>query len=148
MDNRLKINPPLYLMGKKIYCWSCNFKMTVITLLAPHVEDTENQICILSDIDELPNGVLSYIQKKAPNFKRKFSKMARKKYFANTCPKCNVISGDFFLHSEPGAPFFPTDEAGAKSLYITEIPLSEPIMAKASLGLGVGDLILKNAKRI
>ena len=122
--------------------------MPVITLLAPHVEDTEKQVCVLADIDELPKEVLLYIQKRVPTFKRKHSKMAGKKYFANTCPKCGVMSGDFFLHSEPGAPFFPTEEEEAKSLYMTEIPLSGSITAKASLCLGTGDLILENAKKI
>jgi len=122
--------------------------MSVIALLAPHIEDTENQVCVLSDIVELPKEVLLYIQKRVPTFKRKYSKMAGKKYFGNTCPKCGVMSGDFFLHSEPGAPFFPTEEEEAKSLYITEIPLSGSITAKASLCLGTGDLILENAKKI
>jgi hypothetical protein len=122
--------------------------MSVIALLAPHIEDTENQVCVLSDIDELPKEVLLYIQKRVPTFKRKYSKMAGKKYFANTCPKCGVMSGDFFLHSEPGAPFFPTEEEEAKSLYMTEIPLSGSIAAKAFLCLGTGDLILKNANKI
>ncbi len=148
MDNRLKISPPLYLIGQKIFCWRCDSKMSVIALLAPHIEDTENQVCVLSDIVELPKEVLLYIQKRVPTFKRKYSKMAGKKYFCNTCPKCGVMSGDFFLHSEPGAPFFPTEEEEAKSLYITEIPLSGSITAKASLCLGTGDLILENAKKI
>ena len=148
MDNVLKISPPLYMIGQKICCWRCDTKMSVIALLAPHVEDTENGICILADIDELPNEVLSYIQKRVPTFKRKFSKMAGKKYYANTCPKCGVLFGDFFLHDEPGAPFFPTEPDQARSLYITEIPLTGPITAKASLSVGVGDLILENAKKI
>lgn len=122
--------------------------MSVIALLAPHIEDTENQVCVLSNIDELPKEVLLYIQKRVPTFKRKYSKMAGKKYFASTCPKCGVMSGDFFLHSEPGAPFFPTEEKEAKSLYMTEIPLSGSITAKASLCLGTGDFILENAKKI
>jgi len=33
-----------------------------------------------------------------------------------------TIYGDFFLHDEPGAPFFPSDEKDAKLLYIKEIP--------------------------
>jgi hypothetical protein len=108
--------------------------MPVIALLAPHVEDTENQICLLSDIVELP--------------KVRFSKMAGQKYFGNTCPKCGVLSGEFFLHSEPGAPFFPENEKEAKSLYLTEIPLSTAISVKASLSMGVGELILNNAKKV
>ena len=122
--------------------------MPVVAILAPHVEDTENEICLLSDIVELPKEVLSYIQKRVPTFRLKFSKMAGQKYFGNTCPKCRVLSGSFFLHSEPGGPFFPTDEEEAKSLYLTEIPLSNPISVKASLNMGVGELILNNAKQV
>ena len=36
----------------------------------------------------------------------RFSKMAGHKYWANTCPKCRMIQGTFYLHSEPGGPFF------------------------------------------
>ena len=122
--------------------------MSVVAILAIHVEDTENQVCILSDILELPEMVLSYIQKRVPTFKLKFSKTVGQKYYANTCPKCGILSGDFFLHSEPGAPFFPTDEEEAKSIYMTEIPLSNPIVARASLSIGVGELIVDNAKKI
>jgi hypothetical protein len=49
-DNKLKINPPLYLIGKKIHCWNCDNKMPVIALLAPNVDDSEGEIYILSDI--------------------------------------------------------------------------------------------------
>ena len=145
---KLKINPPLYLIGKKISCWRCEAKMPAVALLAPNVEDTDNQICILSDIYDLPNEVLSFIQQRVPTFKLKYSKMADAKYYANTCPKCKVISGDFFLHSEPGGPFFPIDANYAKSLYIKEIPIVNSITAEASFGLGLGELILSNAKKI
>ncbi|MCK4541628.1 MAG: hypothetical protein KAU17_05255 [Spirochaetales bacterium] len=149
MDNeKVKISPPLYLIGMKTSCWRCESKMSVVTLLAPHVEDTEGEICILSNIEELPHKVLSYIQKRVPTFKLRSSKMAGTKYYANTCPKCRVIFGDFFLHEEPGAPFFPTDVKEAKSLYLTEIPLSRVIEVDASLSMGVGELILANANRI
>ena len=129
-------------------CWRCGAKMPVIALLAPKVDDTENQVCVLSDIDYIPEEVLSFIQNKVPTFILKYSKTIKSKYFANTCPKCRVIYGDFFLHDEPGAPFFPTDEEEAKSLYIKEIPLSKSIEIRASLCLGVGEVILSNAKRI
>ena len=147
-EDKLQISPPLFLIGKKIWCWRCQTKMSVVAILAPHVEDTENQVCILSDIVELPKDVLSYIQKRVPTFKLKFSKTVEQKYYANTCPNCGVLSGDFFLHSEPDAPFFPTDEEKAQSLYLTKIPLSNSIVAKASLSMGCGELILNNAKKI
>jgi len=149
MDNdRLTIDPPIYLVGKMYSCWRCGTKMPVVAILAPKVQDTDGEICILSGITELPDYVLAYIQGRVPTFKLKFSKTVEQKYFASTCPKCGMLSGDFYLHSEPGAPFFPTDEQEAASLYMTEIPLSGQIYARASIGMGCGDLILNNARRI
>lgn len=122
--------------------------MPVVAILAPNVEDTDNEIRILSDIVSLPEEVLGYIQKRVPTFKFKYSKTVGSKYFANTCPRCGVISGDFFLHSEPGAPFFPTEEEEASSLYLTEIPIKGPIHVQSGLHMGTGELILKHAKQI
>jgi len=143
-----RVNSPLYLVGMRIPCWRCESKMTVVTLLAPHVENTAGQICMLSNVEQLPHEVFGFIQKRVPTFKLRSSIMAGSKYYANTCPKCWVISGDFFLQAEPGAPFFPTSEKEAKALYLTEIPISEGIEINGSLSMGVGDLILEHGKRI
>jgi hypothetical protein len=147
-DNKLKINPPLYLVGKKIFCWNCEEKMPAIALLAPNIIAAEGEICILSDIQELPKDVYFFIKNRVPSFKMKYSKMAGHKYLGNTCPKCGLLSGEFFLHAEPGGPFFPVDENDARSLYIREIPLTGSIIVTASVSTGCGDLILKNAKRL
>lgn len=136
------------MIGRKISCWRCETVMPVIALLAPKIDDTEDQVGVLSGIDNIPGEILRFIQGRVPTFKLKYSKMAGKKYFANTCPKCGVIYGDFFLHDEPGAPFFPEDEDAAKFLYIKEIPLTEPIEVSAGLGFGLGEIILSNAKRV
>jgi hypothetical protein len=122
--------------------------MSAVALLAPHVERTDNQICVLSNVLELPEEVISYVQKRVPTFKLKFSKTVKGKYFANTCPACGIISGDFFLHDEPGAPFFPEDDEEAKRLFLTEVPLSREIKVRASCGFGNGDRILSHAKKI
>lgn len=145
---KLEVSPPLYLIGMKVPCWRCNSKMTVVSLLAPHVADTENQVCVLSNIERMPQEILGVIQKRVPTFQLRSSLMAGSKYFANTCPNCHVIYGDFFLHSEPGAPFFPESEEDAKSVYLTEIPLLKPIKIEASPGFGLGEMILSNGKRI
>lgn len=147
-DDTLKVNLPLFMVGLKIHCWRCDAKMSVISLLVPNVEDTEDQVCLLTGIENLPKEVLSFIQIRVPTFKLKFSKTANTKYFANTCPKCGVLFGDFFLNDEPGAPFFPEDEKDAKSLYIKEIPISGPVQIKAGISLGSGEIILSNAKRV
>ena len=144
----LKIFPPLYLVGMKINCWKCQNRMTVVAILAPNIEGTDNEVCILSNIVGLPEQILGYIQERVPTFKFKYSKTVGSKYFANTCPICGVISGDFFLHSEPGAPFFPTDEEEASLLYQTEIPLDGPIIVHSGFHMGTGELILNHANQI
>jgi len=146
--DRLTIDPPLYLIGKMYSCWRCGAKMPVVAIMAPKVQGAEGEICILSEITELPDPVLAYIQGRVPTFKLKFSKTIKQNYFASTCPKCGVLSGDFHLHSEPGSPFFPSDKHEAAALYMTEIPLSGQIHARALIEAGCGDLILNNARRI
>ena len=59
-----------------------------------------------------------------------------------------MISGDFYLHSEPGAPFFPTTEEEAKQLTLEAIPLAGPITIRAGVGVGAGDLILEHARKL
>ena len=147
-DGKLIVEPPLYLIGKMYFCWRCNAKMPVVSVLAPKVRDSWDQVCILSGIVEMPEDVVAYIQGRVPTFKLKFSKTVGQSYFASTCPKCGMLSGDFHLHSEPGAPFFPTTEREAASLYMTEIPISGPVEIQASPGVGCGELILENARRI
>lgn len=98
-----------------------------MALLAANVDGTDGQVCILSEIANLPPEILNFIRKRVPTFKLRQSKMAGSKYYGNTCPDCGVLYGDFFLHSEPGAVFFPTDEEDAKSLYLREIPLPQPV---------------------
>ena len=147
-NDSLKILPPLYLVGMKIHCWKCQSRMPVVAMLAPNIEDTDDEVGILSDIVRLPNDIFGYIQKRVPTFKLKYSKTVRSKYYANTCPICGVISGDFFLHSEPGAPFFPTNEDEASFLYLTEIPVKGPIFVQSGFHMGSGELILSHARKI
>ncbi len=53
-----------------------------------------------------------------------------------------MIYGDFFLHDEPGAPFFPADDEDAKLLYIREIPLNDSIEIEGGRS-GTGEIILE-----
>lgn len=147
-ESGLTIEPPLYLIGKMYSCWRCGGKMPVVALLAPKVEGARGEICVLSGITELPDDVLAYIQGRVPTFRLKFSQTVGQKYFANTCPWCGMLSGDFHLHCEPGAPFFPTEQDDAAALYMTEIPVSGRIRIQALCGVGCGELIMDNAQRI
>ena len=147
-DSLIQIDPPLYLAHTMISCWRCGADMPAIALVAPNVAEAEGEICILSEIEELPEAVLQYVGNRFPSFKLKYSKTSGSRYYANTCPKCGVISGDFYLHSEPGAPFFPTNEEEAKQLTLEAVPLTGSIRVRAGLGMGVGDLILEHARKV
>lgn len=130
--------------------------MPVVALVAPYVEGVydeqdqieEQEVFVLSDVVVLPINILEYLQKRVPTFKLKYSKTVGDKYYANTCPRCGMLSGDFYLHSEPGAPFFPVDEEEAARLYLTEIPIGSPIFIQAGLHTGTGELIVEHARRI
>ena len=159
-----KVSPPLYLVGKKIDCWKCGARMPAVALVAPNVEgvvalsfedahDGEveiegEKVYTLSYITSLPQEVLQYLQKRVPTFKLKYSKMADYKYYVNTCPSCDILSGDCHLHSESGAFFFPPDENEAATLYLNEIPIKFPVYIEAMFCVGAGDLIVRYAQRI
>ena len=113
-DDPIRIDPPLYLAHTRMSCWRCGADMPAIALVAPNVAETEGEICLLSEVEELPESVLQFVRKRFPSFKLTYSKTLGLRYYANTCPRCGVIFGDFYLHSEPGAPFFPTTEDEAK----------------------------------
>jgi hypothetical protein len=82
----LKINPPLYMIGKKVHCWRCGKKMPVIALLAPHVKNAYDEAYTISRITRMPDNVRTFIQSKVSTYILKYSKMLGQKYFANTCP--------------------------------------------------------------
>lgn len=144
VDPKTLIHPPLYLASTTISCWRCGAEMPAVALIAPKVPDTEDEVCILSDIAELPVSVLAFVQKRFPTFKRKYSRTSGSEYYGNTCPKCGVLSGDFYLHSEPGGAFFPESEADAARLTVEPIPIDGPIEVVAGLGMGVGRVILEH----
>jgi len=121
--------------------------MPAVCLLAPKVQGAHGETCTLSDVTGLPRRVFEFIRKRFPTYKLKYSKITRSEYYANTCPKCGVLFGDFYMHCEPGAPFFPTTEEEAGALCIQPIPLQGAIHVAASPAAGVGDLILENARR-
>ena len=123
--------------------------MKVVGILCDNVQDPQMGSFFLISLATLPTHVVEFVQRRCPAFRLTFSKTAGEKYYANNCPECGVISGDFYLHNEPGAPFFPIEEAAAKSLTIEQIPLSAPVTIDAGFSGGnCCELILQHAQRI
>ncbi len=148
VEEPLRIDPPLYLASTTVECWRCGAAMPAVALVAPTVVDAAGEPCVLSAVRELPDGVLTFIQERFPSFRRTHSKTVGYQYFANTCRRCGVIYGDFYLHDEPGVPFFPTSAAEARALYLQEVPLPGPISVRAGPGTGTAEQILSGARRV
>jgi len=147
-DDRFQLDPPLYLVAGKTGCWRCHADMPVVAILCENIENPDEGPYILSDTAKLSPELVDFVQRRCPTYRLTFSKTVGAKYYANNCPECGVISGDFYLHSEPGAPFFPTDPDDAASLMIEPIPIDHACFARSGRGYGTGDLILRHAKRV
>ncbi len=95
-EDRLLIDAPVYLIGKRYTCWDCAAKMPVVAILAPKVEGTAGEFCILSEIIELPEAVLAYIQGLVPTFKLMFSKTIGRSTSPVRVPsvECVSLAGD------------------------------------------------------
>jgi hypothetical protein len=142
-----RINPPVYLASTTIGCWRCGSEMPAVAIIAPNVPEAEGEPCILSNIRSLPGNLRTLIQKRFPFFRLTYSKTAEFGYYANTCPRCGMLSGDFFLHCEPGECFFPTSEEETQCLTVEDLPLDAPVDVEAFLGMGTANLILEHGKR-
>lgn len=75
---------------KQITCWKCGKKTNVYTWPGHEVWETRQP--------PLP---------KPESLQWRFSQMIEGHYWANTCEKCGMIQGDWFLYEEPDGPFFP-----------------------------------------
>lgn len=147
-DDRFQLDPPIHLVAGETGCWRCGAAMPVVAILCENAEASDEGPYILSNTSELPAELTAFIHRRCPTYRLTYSKTVGGKYFANNCPKCGVISGDFYLHSEPGGPFFPTEPDEAASLTIENIPIKQPLFARTGCGYGTGDLILQYANRV
>lgn len=75
------------MIGKKMPCWRCRVRMTV----APYVEDSFDQVCIISGIEFMPETIRSFIQSKVPMFSN-----TRKPQKGNIL-QTHVLSAKFFM---------------------------------------------------
>jgi len=146
-DGRFQLDPPIHLVAGETSCWRCGAPMPVVAILCENVESADEGPYILSNTTELPQELTAFVQQRCPTYRLKYSKTVGGKYYANNCPKCGVISGDFYLHSEPGAPFFPTESDEAELLTLETIPTDRPCFVHSGCGYGTGELILQYARR-
>ncbi len=71
-------------------CWKC--KREIIVFAWPKASEWDNSA---PKVKPIPRTI-----------QYRYSKTVSGKYWANTCPRCNSIQGDWFLFSDPDGPFF------------------------------------------
>tara|TARA_R110001592_G_scaffold363287_1_gene683213 strand:- start:5283 stop:5726 length:444 start_codon:yes stop_codon:yes gene_type:complete len=146
----MKIYKPFYMIGKRLPCWHCGEKISVIGFIAVKTDNDEQEgmPCTLNDITSIPVSLLNYIQARVPNFKLCYSRTIGDRYYGSVCPSCGKLYGDHFLHHEPGIAFFPNTNEDAAALYITQLPTDDVIELEAGCHYGTACIILEHAKKI
>lgn len=143
----MKLPAPVYLVIGYTDCWKCKTRTPVAGILAERTPD-EDIPCMVSEVAGIDDSLLAFIQSRVPDYRLGYSKMAGDSYLANHCPGCGIIQGDFFLHSEPGGPFFPVEPSEAAELNIVRLPVDGGLELDAALHRGGIELILNNARPI
>jgi hypothetical protein len=149
----LTIHPPFYLLRSHEICWKCRAKSEVIAFAATGATDDtgddEFEIpdfspMILKDIEELPEVLKASAVFHEPFLKKRRSNAAGIEYFMNLCP-CGAPFGDYFLHSEPGHAFFPTQEEEAALIRIQEIDCASDLAFTGEFAGSIGMFIFESA---
>ena len=84
------IHIPEYSANRFLRDISNKVRSRLLKIKDVHINIMLQNIELLSDIDDIPQEVVSFIKSKVPTFKVMHSKMAGKKYFANTCPRPKI----------------------------------------------------------
>ncbi|MFH1498233.1 MAG: hypothetical protein ABII82_10455 [Verrucomicrobiota bacterium] len=145
----LRLTAPIYLLTSKETCYRCGKAASVVALSCSKFSDEEegesedSEPILVSNVLELPNGLLELIRRVHPHYEKRRSRMADSDYFMNICPHCNAHFGDFFLFSEPEGAFFPMDDAALAAITIRKLPIEGQVELDGSYHMGIGPEIFK-----
>jgi hypothetical protein len=96
-------------------------------------EDGESSVAqesaTLNCVRRLSDAALGEVRRLAPWMAWRYTKTAGIEYLANICPRCDAVQGDYYVHSEPGAAFFPL--SAAEQAEIAVVWLETPLEAEA-----------------
>lgn len=101
-------------------CWSCQQPTPVSAILLPaeHTVDWEDDegldqghgATLLGNLLRVDPQTRDVLRQHAPQLGIAQSRTAEFSYVGNLCRQCRALQGDFYLR-QPGAPFFPLNEA-------------------------------------
>lgn len=123
------LKPPFYLAKNNCECWRCEKEISVVSLCSGSFKIVENMnmedydgFAFFSNVTYLPEEIIKILKTHFPAYYYDYSKTINQKYWANHCPYCRALQGDFFLYSEPGGAFCPIDEDSMKNLLLIKLP--------------------------
>lgn len=82
----------------------------------------------VSRITDIDPRALSQIRHYSPAWRPGYSYTAGTSYYANHCPHCARIQGDFMIFSEPGGAFLPESPVQAEKIQLHKV--DEPLFLK------------------
>ncbi|KAJ79744.1 hypothetical protein SAMN04487774_10840 [Enterococcus faecalis] len=137
IDGNLVFSDSIMIIEGKIDCWKCNNRISVfafgvnssnvIDILENRpidiFKETGYDIQIWRISEDIPEKIREILTKDF-GCKMKYSKTINEVYFANVCPHCDSLQGDYFLYDEPASPF---GERSDSELILHKINLSHDI---------------------
>jgi hypothetical protein len=142
---------PLYLVESSALCWRCKRLTKVVALAAAQVLCDgwrRGDVTVLSNVRSLPAPFADLMVQVWPQYHPDYSKQAGGRYLMNHCDRCKAKLGDFFLHDEPGAAFFPTDARSARAIRLRPLPIQVSFSLEADVTDSSPNLIDKYASRV
>ncbi|WP_224962627.1 DUF5710 domain-containing protein [Geomonas subterranea] len=131
VEPNIQLVAPIFLVTSANRCYSCNEISVVHCLGSKAVFDLDDQEeiegenpVLISNLSIDEPEIERAISEVAPLYNVDLSKTQGQQVYMNHCEKCGAKLGDFFLHSEPGGAFFPTDEH-------PEMPLQKKVIVEA-----------------
>lgn len=132
-----------YLVTASERCWRCDASFTAVAfLLAPgfvldeHADGGEqlSDWAFVEYITRLTPEAARSAQAVQPAYRQGYSRTTESRYWANHCPSCQALQGDFHLYSEPGGAFWLADAEDAARMKAR--PLKGGFAADGGLALG------------
>jgi hypothetical protein len=152
------IKTPFYVALNTRECWKCSQETTVIAIASNSfysMEDDnmqwslQNHFSFLSMPTYIEPQLSLILEKVFPFYKIGYSRTVDGNYWANHCQKCGALQGDFHLHHEAEAAFFPisTEECEALTLILIDSKFDVKVEAQTSYGSNAEEIVL-HAKKL
>ncbi len=147
-----------YLVRSPARCWRCSEPFAAVGLLmAPGFEmrdyeedgngnefgfwSRQEEWCFAHYVADVPPTIATLLRSEAPLYRPAFSKTTQTSYWANHCPSCKVLQGDFNLFEEPDGAFFPMSVEQVRRMKATRLPMPFAALGDPSFGIDDADLI-------